>query len=85
MARVSLEIGHTPNYASVTIGNLTLHFSYRTIIAFEIEGRLYISENRWGTTTGKHLNYLSRDKTLRIPRAEFEYSLNAVLEKRGLA
>lgn len=34
----------------------TLYFSYKTLVAFRTKGRLYVRENSWGTTTGKHIN-----------------------------
>lgn len=44
----------TPAYC-VTIGNLDLYFSYRTIIAFATPGNMRVSENLWSNTTGRHL------------------------------
>ena len=48
------------------------YYSYRTLIAFTYDHKLYISENCWGATTGKHLNFIDRDKSKRFPRWEFE-------------
>ena len=37
-----------------------------------LDDEVYISENCWGATTGKHLNFIDRDKSKRLPRWEFE-------------
>ncbi len=37
----------------------TYWFSYKTLVAFQVLGRLRIvRENDWGPTTGKHLNWI---------------------------
>lgn len=83
---VSLTIGHTPNYATVTVGPLTLEYSYSTVIAFRSPetGRV-IRSNDWGPTTGKHLNALdggsAEAKKRRIPGDEFERQLEAVVSR----
>ena len=43
-------------------GDVTLSFSYNTIVA--INGT--VSENNWSSTTGKLLNKLQPDKSLRV-------------------
>ncbi len=65
------------NRADVTIGDLTISFSYRTPIAFDHPGLgLVVSENCWSTTTGKHLNQIDEgDKKGRLPRDRFEAAL----------
>ena len=40
-------------------------FSYTTLVAFNIGGEFHIKKNTWGTTTGKHLNWIDPDKTIR--------------------
>ena len=56
-----------------TIEGHTFWFSYRTCIAFKPSGGdLIISQNEWGTTTGKHLNAINRDKGIRADRETFE-------------
>lgn len=61
-----------PNFTVVSIGEVDYYFSYKTIIAFRKHGNLIISENIWSTTTGKHLNYISRDHSIRITNLEFD-------------
>jgi hypothetical protein len=65
----------------VEIGNLSIWFSYRIPIAFQIGGQpRVISQNVWGGGVGIHLNGIDRDKSKRIPHEEFEQRLSAVVE-----
>jgi hypothetical protein len=77
------------NYGScraVQIGDLTLYFSYRTVIAFEDAntGRTII-RNYWGPTTGKHLNWIDPDPKIRLSSEEFNKRLNETLERHSLS
>ena len=79
------------NHATVTIGKLTVAFSYQTVIGFHDQngtgprGGWVISENQWGPTTGKHLNALDGGgKQGRLPRAEFEAAYENTLKAYGL-
>ena len=65
-----------------TIGALSVYFSYETPVAFSVPGGLVVRENDWGPTTGKHLNWIDRDKSKRISGADFEKALKAELESR---
>lgn len=60
------------NYVVIEDTHRIFYFSYNTLIAFKIEGSLYIRENVWGSTTGKHLNNVSRVKEIRISKEKFE-------------
>lgn len=69
----------------LVIGTVALYFSYQTIVAFkEADDKLFISENRWGPTTGKHLNLIDSDPKNRIPRKEFEAELQAMLKRHNM-
>ena len=70
----------------VQIGNLELCFSYRTVVAFSTPATgLRVCENVWGSTTGKHLNWIdSGNKKSRLPSNEFDAELEAVLVKHNL-
>lgn len=86
---VSLSIGHTPNYATLRLNGLTIHFSYETPIAFEGAGSgMVVRENDWGPTTGKHLNALDGGspvaKAARIAGPDFGHRLTAALMEMGL-
>ena len=85
--QVALEIGTTPNYATVQIGDLRLYFSYRTVIAFDTpETGTVVRENAWGPTTGKHLNRIDNgDKKNRVSSGAFTLALEYTLKNYGLA
>lgn len=71
ITEVAFHMGGT-NLNTIEIGDLTLYYSYRTLVAYETpEGKLVISQNVWGVTTGKHLNIIDGDKKKRIPHPEF--------------
>lgn len=40
-------------------------FSYETLIAFKINNEFHIIKNYWGSTTGKHLNWINSNKKIR--------------------
>ena len=73
------------NYGShsqaVEIGNLTLYFSYDTVVAFNFKGQQYISENLWTRTTEKHLSRINSDKSRRIKRDIFEKLLGEAINE----
>jgi len=69
---------NTPAHV-VVIGDLMLYFSYNTIIAFRSGGSLTIRQNDWSTTTGRHLNAINPDKSIRVDKAIFEKALEAVI------
>ena len=69
---------------AVDIGSLTLYFSYDTVVAYQDKGDFHICKNRWGTTTGRHLNRLSMDKSEREDPEVFGRGLNDVLKSHGL-
>lgn len=54
------------NFVHITMGDLKMWFSYGTLIAFH-RTKLIISENIWTKTTGKHLNQINSNKTIRVP------------------
>lgn len=74
------------NAMTVSVGTLELYFSYRTVIAISKPGVLIVSQNEWGPTTGKHLNWIDGgDKKNRVPRVEFEAKLQKMLREHNLA
>ena len=58
-------------------------FSYDTLVAFTDEDGLCIRENVWGSTTGKHLNWIDRDKSIRVDSKTFEDRLQRLRDKYG--
>lgn len=47
--------GRGSNAVYVELGPLTVWFSYKTPIAFSLNGQLVVRRNDWSTTTGGHL------------------------------
>lgn len=81
------------NNTVLFLGRLTLWFSYKTIIAFQLhEGigkkDLIVRTNDWGPTTGRHLNAIDggskEAQEKRLPNDAFEDSLLFALRRVGL-
>ena len=63
--------GKNTTIISFADGN-RLYFSYKTLIAFYVSGKgLFVSNNRWTTTTGKHISAIQTEKTGRLTETEF--------------
>jgi hypothetical protein len=59
---------------------IDIYFSYHTAVAFRINGTLAVIRNYWGTTIGKHLNWIdSGNAESRLTQTEFETGLTAAL------
>ncbi len=57
------------NTLEITFGPLTIYFSYKTCVAFQLSGyRKVVRRNEWGRTTGKHLTWIDGRKTRRERR-----------------
>lgn len=66
----------------VDLGTLTFYYSYQTIIAYsDGQDGLVCSENQWGVTTGKHLNWIQPDKKSRIKADKFNEMLEAAIAR----
>lgn len=86
---MKISISHPtdrPNFSVLTLGDLTLWFSYNTAIAFHTPDTGYVvSKNIWGPTTGKHLNLVAPERHVsRVPRGEFEERLAALTDRLTL-
>lgn len=58
-------------------------FSYETLVAFTHKDKFYVSENRWGPTTGKHLNWIDNgNKSLRLARDKFVQAYEDCFNKK---
>ena len=76
------RISNYGNYSSSNYGAHTLcvsmmgidvYFSYKTPVAFRTFGcGLVIHQNDWGPTTGKHLNFINPDKSVRVNDDRFK-------------
>ena len=65
--------GPKPNFYKIWATEGVFWFSYKTCIAFHLFGQEeHIRKNDWAQTTGKHLNYINPDKSVRISGKEFE-------------
>ena len=73
---------HTQQFS---IGSLDIFYSYNTVVAFRdgYDG-LVISKNYWGSTTGKHLNWINSNKKIRVDSETFDQKLSQVLKKHKL-
>jgi hypothetical protein len=61
-----------------TKGNQFL-FSYETLVAFQsTKTGLVCLKNYWGTTTGKHLNWIQPDKSKRVDQENFDKLLKTI-------
>lgn len=51
----------------------SFYYSYETLVAFRTSKTgLVCRQNEWGTTTGKHLNWIEPNKKRRVTEAEFD-------------
>lgn len=58
---------------TLTIGSLTLYYSYETIVGFRKGNELFVCENRWSTMTGKHIKAIpGSKKTIPYPQEVFQ-------------
>ena len=69
------------NYGSHTQGftdsyNNDYYFSYNTLVAFRSNKTgLVVIENYWSTTTGKHLNWIHPNHSIRVDEQTFNDKL----------
>ena len=66
----------------VDLGEIEFYYSYETIVAY-CDGKdgLVCSANVWGTTTGKHLNWIEPHKARRINNTEFQEMLRRAIAR----
>lgn len=87
LPRIS-NYGHyeSDNYGAhtllVDLGEIEFYYSYKTIVAYQdVQDGLVVSENVWGVTTGKHLNWINDNKKHRVKNQEFEEMLKLAIER----
>lgn len=66
----------------VSIGDLTLYYSYNTIVGFNYKGELSLIENIYSRTTSRDLNLIDRGN--RINLEVFKIRLRKLLYRLGL-
>lgn len=77
-----------PNFVQIIIDGKTgsrycMWFSYKTLVAFAVNGLRVVRVNDWGTTTGKHLNRIDGGvKENRVPSSEFEEKYKEMVTDR---
>lgn len=77
-----LRKGHCDMYSK---DGVELFFSYETLVAFKVPNFQLVSvENCWGTTTGKHLNWIGVPKECRVGQADFDEVAKEHLEPYGV-
>lgn len=76
----------TSNEKKVEIGNLTLYYSYDTIVAFSHpKTGLVVSENIWSVTTAKHITHIDGGlKNRRLPHDLFQTRLEEIFAKENI-
>jgi hypothetical protein len=69
------------NALRVSVGAVDVYFSYRTPVAYSLDGAPpTVRRNEWGPTTGKHLNAIDDgDKRSRVDVDTFQAGLRAAL------
>lgn len=66
----------------VDLGEIEFYYSYETIVAFATpETGLVCSVNQWGTTTGKHLNWIESNKKNRANAMDFKTLLETAIAR----
>lgn len=70
----------------VKLANITLYYSYDTIVAYrDNKDGLIVSVNQWGTTTGKHLNWIDGgDKKSRKSAEDFKVMLESACKRHNI-
>ena len=74
-----------PNFTQVHVNELSIWFSYRTPVAYQVHGGgRCVRVNDWSTTTGKHLNQIDGGskaaKEARLEGSSFEAALASVIQ-----
>lgn len=68
------------NLSRVSMGDVTVWFSYETPIAFEVKGEgIIVSRNVFGSTTGKHINFVKgeAEDVTQVGEVEFRVRLES--------
>ena len=88
-----IAVGGYGDYAGQNYGNhclklvtarATVYFSYDTPVAVTWPGGRLVSENDWGTTTGRHLNWIDGGSKLARKERVAHSTVLAKLAELGL-
>lgn len=67
-----------------TNGN-DFYYSYQTLVAFRCREGLFVRQNVWGSTTGKHLNWIDGgEKKERLTEEAFNEAFKKYIEREGV-
>lgn len=86
-ARYNIAISYiADNCVSVSVGKLTVYFSYMLPVAFRVKGKgLTVCQNAWGDETEKHLEFIELGKKMdfkeRTEKDKFRQVLLAASDK----
>jgi hypothetical protein len=64
-------------YSCIVQSGVEVFYSYITPVAIQVRGDLFVCENQWSTTTGRHLTWIDGgDKTGRMRYKDFQELCN---------
>lgn len=67
------------NALMFSVNEVDYYFSYKTLVAFRsLKTGLVCQQNGWGSTTGKHLNWIQPDHSQRVAEEEFKRLLATI-------
>jgi hypothetical protein len=70
------DVRLAPRLSLVTYTKGSVYYSdHNPIACFDNEGNITVTENLWANRVARHLNYISRDKSIRVPHDEFTKKL----------
>ena len=72
------------NAPYIRVNGVIFYFSYETVVAVSYGMGLKIIKNQWSTTTGKHLNWINDDHSIRLDYADFDKEVEIAREKAGI-
>jgi hypothetical protein len=66
------DVRLAPRLTLVEYTNGHVYYSdHNPIACFDRDNNITITENLWSNRVARHLNYISRDKSIRVPHDEF--------------
>jgi len=68
----------------IEIWGVRFFYSYDTCVAVDYGRGLKICKNIWSNTTGKHLNWIDRDHSIRITEGEWHKEIKKALAWAGI-
>lgn len=72
------------NFAKLYVKDKIIYFSYSNPIAIRfLGGHMYVAENEWGLTTGKHINYAKKEADGRYITTQHEKILTIISNEMG--